>query len=68
MALERSFHNIFEVLQGQSKLINAFKSSLHYIETSLLTCTANQMTGFYMKCNIGLKWVKQKITMNSSVN
>ena len=28
------------------------------IETNLLTWTANQMTGLYMKCNTGLKWVK----------
>ena len=27
-------------------------------ETSHLVCTAKQMTGFYMKYNIGLKWVK----------
>ena len=23
-----------------------------------MICTENQMTGFYMKCNIGLKWAK----------
>ena len=26
-------------------------------ETSHLFCSANQMTGFSMKCNTGLKWV-----------
>ena len=26
-------------------------------ETSHLFCTANQMAGFYMECNTGLKWV-----------
>ena len=26
---------------------------LHYIETSQLTCNANQLTGFYMMENIG---------------
>ena len=29
----------------------------HHIETSHLICSANQMTGFYMKCNTGLKRV-----------
>ena len=28
-----------------------------HIETSHLIYTANQMTGLYMKCNGGLKWV-----------
>ena len=28
-----------------------------HIETSHLICTANHMTGFYLKCNTGLKWV-----------
>ena len=27
------------------------------METSHLFCRAKQMTGFYMKCNTGLKWV-----------
>ena len=27
-------------------------------ETSHLICSANQMTGFYMECNIGLKRAK----------
>ena len=30
-----------------------------HIETSHLVCTANQMTGFYMKCNTELNWVNQ---------
>ena len=30
------------------------------IETSSLICSANQMTGFYKKCNTRLKWVKHK--------
>ena len=29
-----------------------------HIETSHLICSANQMTGFYMKHNAGLSWVK----------
>ena len=28
------------------------------IETSHLICTANQMTGFHVKCDFGLKSVK----------
>ena len=35
---------------------NPFKSSVAFrIETIHLICRANQMTGFYMKCNIGPK-------------
>ena len=38
---------------------NPFQPSVAFnIETSHLICSANQMTGFYMKCNIGMKWVK----------
>ena len=29
-----------------------------HIETSHLFSTENLMTGFYMNCNAGLKWVK----------
>ena len=25
-----------------------------------MICSANQMTGFYIKCKIGLKWVGKK--------
>ena len=32
-------------------------SVVFHTETSYLIYTANQMTGFYMKCNSGLKWV-----------
>ena len=28
------------------------------VETSNSFCSVNQVTGFYMKCNTGLKWVK----------
>ena len=27
----------------------------------LFVCIATDMTGFYMKCNIGLKWVKMRV-------
>ena len=39
------------------------KSAFH-VETSHLICRANQMTGFYMKRNIGVKWVNENITKN----
>ena len=40
----------------ESKL-NPFKPSVvFHIETSHLICTANQLTGFYMKSSTGLKW------------
>ena len=39
--------------------INPFQPSVAFhIETSRLFCSAKQMTGSYMKCNTGLKWVK----------
>ena len=38
-----------------SKKINPFQpSDAFHIET---ICCANQMTGFYIKCNTGLKWI-----------
>ena len=39
--------------------INPFQPSVPFdIETSHLFCSVKQMTGFYMKRNTGLKWVK----------
>ena len=39
--------------------INPFQPSLAFhTETSHLFCSADQMTGFYMECNTGLKWIK----------
>ena len=41
------------------RTVNIFQPSIAFhIETSHLICSANQMTGFYMKCNTELKWVK----------
>ena len=38
-----------------------FQSSVAiHIETSHLICIANEITGFYMESNTGLKWVKIK--------
>ena len=31
----------------------------HHIETSQLICNANQLTGFYMRENIGPSWVNE---------
>ena len=37
---------------------NPYQPSIAFhIETSHLICRTNQMTGFYMKCKTGLKWV-----------
>ena len=39
-------------------MVNPFQPSVAFhIETSHLISKANQMTGFYVKCNTGLKWV-----------
>ena len=41
--------------------INLFQPSVTFnIETSHLFCSAKQITGFYMKCNARLKWVKTR--------
>ena len=40
------------------KCIAPFQHSVGFhTETSHLICSANQMIGFYMKCNTELKWV-----------
>ena len=40
---------------------NLFQPSLAFqIEGSHLICIANQMTGFYMECKTGLKWVENQ--------
>ena len=40
--------------------INPFQPNVVFlIETNHLFCSAKQMTGFYKKCNTGLKWVKR---------
>ena len=45
-----------------TKWVNPFQYIVTFhIETSHLMCTAYQMTGFYKKCNTGLKWVKRSI-------
>lgn len=38
---------------------NPFQSSVVFLtEIIHLFCSVKQMTGFYMKCKAGLKWVK----------
>ena len=40
---------------------NQFQPSVAFDrETSHLICKANEMTGFYIKCNTGLQWVNLK--------
>ena len=52
-ANEKSIH-IQEVL-------NPLQPSVAFhIETSHLICTTNQISGFYIKCNAGLKWVNSQ--------
>ena len=36
-----------------------YSSPVFHIETSHLICSANQMIGFYMKCDTGLKLLKK---------
>ena len=44
-------------------------SVVFHIETSHLICNANQMTGFHMKCNTGLRWVNpENWCLNLSVS
>ena len=45
-------------LRGNIKPVNPFLLNMAFhIETSQLICSANQITGFYMKCKTRLKWV-----------
>ena len=43
--------------------VNSYRSSVAFhIKSSHLICTGNQMTGFYMKGNTGLKWIQVAVT------
>ena len=47
-----TFHAVFIDNTEDIKYINPFYPCVAFhIETSQLSCSANQMTGFYMKCN-----------------
>ena len=49
---------IFHVNESWNEWVNPFPLlAACHMETSHLICTANQMTGFYMKCNNWWKWV-----------
>ena len=53
---------MLEIIQVLMKIlsINQLQPRVAFhIVTSHLTCSANQMTGFYIKCNTGLKWLSQ---------
>ena len=53
--------NVIEELMFFCGFYSPFQFSVTFhIEHSHLICSANQMTGFYMKCNAGLKRVKRK--------
>ena len=46
------------LFSGKIAWKNLFEPSVPFhVETSHLICNANWITGFYMKCNTGLKWV-----------
>ena len=50
------------------KAVNHFQPSVAFhIDPSHLICVANQMTGFYMKCSTGLKWVKEYHTVTRAI-
>ena len=40
---------------------------LYHIESSYFFCRSKQMTGFYMKCNTGIKWVKRTKCNNTNI-
>ena len=56
---------IFGKLKTDLKKLDPFQRSLaSHLETNCLDYIANQMTGFYMERNTGLKWVKYKLFIN----
>ena len=51
----------YGTFQLYKQLFNPFKPNVaFYIETSHFYCDSNQITGFYIKCITGLKWVKRE--------
>ena len=57
-AWERN-HSVFFVFFFNFQQVNPFQPGVaFYIETSHIFCCAKQMTGFYMKRDTGLKWIK----------
>ena len=48
-------------IKNNSFSVNQFQPNVAFhIETSHLFFRAKRMTGFYMKCNTGLEWIKMK--------
>ena len=57
----KDFHSLIEYL------INLFQSIVAiHIETSHFICSANQKTGFYIKCSSGQEWVSQIELLNQA--
>ena len=48
------------ILKQQSKIKPTLTSVVFHTDTSHLIHTANQLSGFHMKCTTGLKWVTLK--------
>ena len=53
---------IFCAVTGSKLTLFIQPSVAFHIETSHLFCSAKQKTGFYMKCNIVLNWVKKVVS------
>ena len=46
------------------KRVDIFQPSVAFqIKSSHLICKANNMTGFYMKCETGMNWVLKNVTI-----
>ena len=59
------FISLYGVWKNIMKTFNPFLPSVAFhIGTSHLICSVNQISGFYMKYNTGLKWVKISINKN----
>ena len=54
------FHCFCYVLTHHISAQCCFSYRNHSFNLHQLTCSANQMTGFYMNCNTGLIWVNTK--------
>ena len=56
-----AFYALHLLLKGTGLLVNPFQPSVaFYTKTSHMICGVNRMTGFYIKCNTGLKWINLK--------
>ena len=57
----------FGEMADQQKCVNPFQPNVAFhIKTSHLTCKANQMTGFYLKCNMGCNGLSRIFTQENS--